>query len=186
MHSPSLSPRTTSYSAKLSFLTGWAQRGLHRKPSDPLQNRCKQSSRHGDLRQLERHILRVPSHFRPDLYQLLPQRRRRLSLSREQQRRHLFAGADPGKDRVGAKGRVEHVFQRVLPAADELTHGVGRFCGRRHGTSLAALYYLHFVTPGHASVRKDEAGNPSLLAKLGVASSRQAYRTATGSATCSL
>ena len=35
-----------------------------RKPSDPLQNRCEQLSRHGDLRQLERHVLGCQVTFR--------------------------------------------------------------------------------------------------------------------------
>ena len=40
--------------------------------------------------------------------------------------------------------------------------------------------YFGSVTPFHVSVRNGEAGRPTLLAKFGVASSRQANRTATG------
>jgi hypothetical protein len=47
-------------------------------------------------------------------------------------------------------------------------------------TTMGDRDYFPSVTPFHASVRKGEAGKPSLFAKLGVASSRQANRTATG------
>jgi hypothetical protein len=62
-----------------SFLTGWAQHGLHRKPSDPLQNHCEQLSRRGDLRQLEGHVLRVPFSF-PLMGYLTMSRRQSLAI----------------------------------------------------------------------------------------------------------
>ena len=75
MHSLSFSPKTALYSAQRGFLPGSTHRRGNRKSSDPLQNRCEQLSRHGDLRQLKEHVLRVPSHLRPDLYQLFPKGR---------------------------------------------------------------------------------------------------------------
>ena len=62
-------------SAQRGFLTGSTHREWHRQSCDPLQNRCEQLSRHGDLRQLEEHVLRVPRYFSSDLDQLFPKRR---------------------------------------------------------------------------------------------------------------
>jgi hypothetical protein len=45
MHSPSLLPKTASYSSKQGFLTGQTHRRLHRQSSDSLQDRCEQLSR---------------------------------------------------------------------------------------------------------------------------------------------
>jgi hypothetical protein len=48
--------------------TGRSPNTLLLKPGfpkyDPLQDRCEQLARHRDLRQLERHLLRVPLHLR--------------------------------------------------------------------------------------------------------------------------
>ena len=38
IHSPSLSQKTSPYSAQRSFFTGWTQREWHNKSFDPLQN----------------------------------------------------------------------------------------------------------------------------------------------------
>ena len=78
------------------FLTGSTHSEWHRQSSDPLQDRCEQLSRHGDLRQLERHVLRVSSHLRTDLYQLLPKRRQR-PMANAPGQRHLPPTVSAGR-----------------------------------------------------------------------------------------
>ena len=48
------------------------QRRRDRQPRNPIEDRREQIPRNRHLRQLERHVLRVPRHLGPDLDQLLP------------------------------------------------------------------------------------------------------------------
>ncbi len=45
------------------------QRRRHTEPPNPLQDRCEQLTWHRDFGHLERHVLRMPNHFGPDLDQ---------------------------------------------------------------------------------------------------------------------
>lgn len=59
------------------WLTGWPQSGRPTESADPFEDRSEESSGHGDFRQLERRVLRVPGDLGTDLDELLLQRRQR-------------------------------------------------------------------------------------------------------------
>jgi len=85
-----------------------------RRLRDTVENGREQVPRHGDLGQLERHVLRVPRHLGPDLDQLFTQRRQRPVPDQLRQGRrmsnvtelHVHTGQSTGTSRTDDSRRL--------------------------------------------------------------------------------